>query len=421
MTTTNAKPKVILSAYQCGPGMGSVSQIGWHWYSRLAERVPTTLVTHIRNREALTEAGAPLADSEIIYIDTEWFAGPLYRFAAWLFPKSEHAVFLLSSLDFFVYDGAAYKTLKKRQQQGQQWDIVHSVTPVSPNAATRLHKLKYPLVVGPWNGGIGFPKHFPEIMQQDSSWIYPLRKIGKIFNWWYRTTKKSAAMLVANQTTLETIPMQHRERCYKVLENGVDLSLFNPAPYPELLTDQPIRLVFVGRLVPFKGLPMLFEAMGRLKETLPVQLTILGDGPMLAEWQANAIKYGVNEQIHWFGQATPAQVVENINAAHALCLPSVRESGGAVLLEAMACARPILAIAFGGPAEVVEPAVGAVLPPQGRTAVVEALVTALQDMAAHPEAWQQRGLVGRQRAEQHFGWDAKINNTISLYQQLIQN
>jgi len=35
--------------------MGSVSQIGWHWYARLARRLPVTLVTHVRNREALTE------------------------------------------------------------------------------------------------------------------------------------------------------------------------------------------------------------------------------------------------------------------------------------------------------------------------------------------------------------------------------
>ena len=54
-----AKPRVLLSAYQCGPGMGSVSQLGWQWYSRLAQHLPLTLLTHIRNRTALEGAGAP--------------------------------------------------------------------------------------------------------------------------------------------------------------------------------------------------------------------------------------------------------------------------------------------------------------------------------------------------------------------------
>src|SRR6185503_9918067 len=88
-------PRVLLAAYQCGPGMGSVSQIGWEWYSRLSRRVAVTLITHIRNREALEAAGAPFNDSEIIYIDTEWFAGPLYRLAKKIFPASEHSVFLV--------------------------------------------------------------------------------------------------------------------------------------------------------------------------------------------------------------------------------------------------------------------------------------------------------------------------------------
>ena len=54
---------ILLVAYQCGPGMGSVSQIGWEWYTRLCESHDVTLVTHPRNRPALAAAGAPLAGS----------------------------------------------------------------------------------------------------------------------------------------------------------------------------------------------------------------------------------------------------------------------------------------------------------------------------------------------------------------------
>ena len=55
--------RVLLSAYQCGPGMGSVSQIGWEWYSRLARRTSVTLFTHIRNRPALEAAGGTLGQA----------------------------------------------------------------------------------------------------------------------------------------------------------------------------------------------------------------------------------------------------------------------------------------------------------------------------------------------------------------------
>ena len=62
--------RLLLVAYQCGPGMGSVSQIGWEWYSRLAQQYRVTLVTHVRNRQAIAAAGGAVGDSEVIYIDT---------------------------------------------------------------------------------------------------------------------------------------------------------------------------------------------------------------------------------------------------------------------------------------------------------------------------------------------------------------
>jgi hypothetical protein len=77
--------------------------------------------------------------AEVIFIDTEWFAGPLYRLAKRLFPKSEHCVFMISLLDFFVYEHAALRILKRRAGAGERFDIVHAVTPVTSLAATRLH------------------------------------------------------------------------------------------------------------------------------------------------------------------------------------------------------------------------------------------------------------------------------------------
>ena len=100
----NHENRVLLSAYQCGVGMGSVSQIGWEWYQRLSKLCQVTLLTHVRNRTSLESIGISAEDSNIIFIDTEWFAGPLYRFASRCFPRSEHPKFLIASLDFYVYD-----------------------------------------------------------------------------------------------------------------------------------------------------------------------------------------------------------------------------------------------------------------------------------------------------------------------------
>jgi hypothetical protein len=233
--TPTTSPHILLSAYQCGPGMGSVSQIGWEWYARLACRAPTTLVTHIRNREPLTKAGAPLPYSEVVFVDTEWFAGPLYRLASRIFPRSQHAVFLISSLDFFAYDRSAETLLRRRMACGESWNIVHAVTPVSPAAPTRLHRLGLPLIIGPLNGGLGIPPASPEIMQEESAWLNPIRNIGHLIDAVVGSTRHATAILTATRATRASIPRRYRSQCISMLENGVDLQALRL--YHHILSD----------------------------------------------------------------------------------------------------------------------------------------------------------------------------------------
>lgn len=413
-------PRVLLAAYQCGPRMGSVSQLGWEWYTRLAARTPVTLVTHVRNRAAIEQAGGVRAGADTLFIDTEWFAGPLYRLAARLFPRSPHATFLLASLDFFVYDRIAERKLHCRWSQGERWDIVHAVTPVSPVAATRLYRLGPPLVLGPWNGGLGVLPSFKTIMRQDASWVYPLRSLGRLADTWIGTTRHAALILTATQATRAALPYSCQRQCVSMLENSVDLHTFTPSAWPPAPSAaQPLRLVFVGRFTPAKGLPLLFQAIAQVSQDFPVQLVVVGDGPLAQRWRQEAADLGIGEFVDFRGVCSAAEVAEQLRRSHVLCLPSVRESGGAVLLEAMACARPVIAVQFGGPAEVVDDAVGRAVAATSPQAVIEALACALRDIVQYPDAWRARGEEGRRRAEQRYSWEMKVDQALGWYRRIL--
>ena len=414
------RPRLLLSAYQCAPEMGSVSQIGWQWYSHLAKRVPVTLITHIRNQPALESAGAPFPHSEIIFIDTEYFAGPLYRSLSRFFPKSEYAVSLLSFADFYFYDMLAVKQMKKRQQAGERWDIVHQVTPVSPKSITRLYTLNCPVVLGPWNGGLTLPLAFPKVILQDVNWMYPLRHFGNLIELFWQSLPHASVILTATQATFASIPKKFHSRCQYFLENGVDLELFNSTPWPPPpSSSQPLHIVFVGRLMAFKGVPMLLEALARLKNYRPLRLTIVGQGPREKEWKKLANRLELDQIVTWYGAATHTQIVHQLYQAHVLCLPSVRESGGSVLLEAMACARPVLAVDHGGPGEIIDDQVGQVVSAQGKNQLVEGLVNSLNDIFEHPQAWRKRGEMARQRAEMLYSWESKVDRILTIYKSLL--
>jgi glycosyltransferase involved in cell wall biosynthesis len=411
-------PRVLLSAYQCAPGQGSVSQIGYEWYSHLAKIVPLTLVTHIRNKPHLADVAVP--GSEILYIDTERFAGPLYRFSSRMFPRSQHAVFLLSSLDYFAFDRQSGNMLASMQKEGRSWDLVHCATPVSPLATPTLHRLGMPLVLGPWNGGLKSPRTFPELMKHDSAWLYPLRGLGALFMKLNGRAAHASILLTANATTDASLPREYQSRCVRMLENAVNLDAFQPRPFPEAPSrSAPLKIVYVGRLLPFKGVSMLIDAVRRIASAHPVELSVIGEGPEFVYLRQQVDRLGLTSHVSFHGNKSLEEVAAAMAAAHVLCLPSVRESGGSVLLEAMASGRPVIAVAYGGPAELVDDQVGYAIEPLGPDHVVNELEKALLDIILRHEVWQRKGTQGRARAVQQFGWTAKVRHAVTLYQSVL--
>jgi glycosyltransferase involved in cell wall biosynthesis len=89
-----------------------------------------------------------------------------------------------------------------------------------------------------------------------------------------------------------------------------------------------------------------------------------------------------------------------------------------VLLEAMATARPVIALDHGGPAELVDDAVGRAIPLQNPEQVVGDLERALAEVTADPAAWAGRGARGRARVERRYTWERKIAAAEALYEQL---
>lgn len=422
MSRAIVAPDVLLVAYQCAPEAGSVSRIGWEWYARLCAGHRLTLVTHVRNRAALEAIGAPLGDSRILYIDSEWFAGPLYRLARRLFPRSEHSVFLVSSLDYFVFDFVAYRLLRRLAAAGVRWSVLHRVTPVTLAAPTWLGRLGVPMVLGPLNSGLGDPPGFAEVMRQESTRLTRLRGATRFVDALLGSSRRAQRILTATRTTLEGVARRHRPRCRMIPENAVDLSSFPASPWPRSPgADQPLRVLYVGRLVPVKGVDLLLHALARLRASgRAVLLEVIGDGPLRDEWTRLAASLDLAGSVNFRGaQPTPA-VAAAMQASHVFCLPSLRESGGAVLLEAMACARPVIALDYGGPAEIVGSEVGVLVALTSREQVVADLAATLDSVCTESISWQTRGENGRRLVEQRFSWPARIAAVEDIYREIVE-
>jgi glycosyltransferase involved in cell wall biosynthesis len=121
--------------------------------------------------------------------------------------------------------------------------------------------------------------------------------------------------------------------------------------------------------------------------------------------------------VHFLGARNADEVSAAFAASHVFCLPSIRESGGAVLLEAMSAARPVIAVNYGGPAELVNESVGRLVPADSSESVAAGIAAALSDVIASPNEWRQRGLAGRQHVLLHHTWDQRVQRGLALYRQ----
>ncbi len=167
----------------------------------------------------------------------------------------------------------------------------------------------------------------------------------------------------------------------------------------------------VGRHVAQKGFDLLLAAWARVLATLPqARLRIVGDGPLTAELRAQAQALGVADSVRWLAP-TPAIEAE-YRAAAVFVLPSRYEGMPLVLLEAQALGLP--AVAFDcptGPAEIIAPDTGIVVPAGDTAALAAALLRLLGD--AELRRQMSRAAIERSRRvfspQQHFQrWEALL-------------
>ena len=168
----------------------------------------------------------------------------------------------------------------------------------------------------------------------------------------------------------------------RAIPNGCDAALFRPgdrqAARAALGLAQDAEVVlYVGRLVPEKGLRELVHATRGLLATRPrARVVLVGDGPLYAELAATlAAEPALPLQLA--GSQAPAEVARWMVASDLVTLPSYSEGHPNVLVEALACGRPVVATPVGGIPEVVDAASGLLVPARDADALADALAKAL--------------------------------------------
>jgi glycosyltransferase involved in cell wall biosynthesis len=414
--------RVLLIAEACNPTWTSVPLVGYNFARALAARpdLRVTLVSQVRNRPALL--ADPIAQlARLHFIDNEWVAAPLYRLATRIRGGQALAYTIDTAMawpSYMIFEKQLFHQLGRRLRLGE-FDLIHRVTPLTPTQGSPLAALTaVPMLMGPLNGGLPWPKEFPELRRREREWLVPLRNFYRALPYYRSTYQHLAGVIAGSRHTATEIPPYFHGRRFYLPENGVDPERFHLATaWPE--PQGRFRFLFVGRLVPYKGADLVLEAMGRSPALKACEFVIAGDGPERSRLEALVKQYGLENSVQLLGHVDQKRLSQEFGRSQVFAFPSLREFGGGVALEALASGLPAIIVDYGGPAELVTPECGILLPLRPREELVESLRRAMEALAGDPDRCRALGATACRRVREEFTWSTKAARIVDFYHQIL--
>ena len=420
------KTKVLLIIEQCNPEWASVPLVGYNYFHEISQRADVTLVTHERNKSALENTDNK---AKIIYITESDWIKKYYRFVEKITSTGRINWPLQHALTYPIYASFNHKVYRlfKQQVAENYYDIVHVLTPMMPRYPAKIVKSckNVPFVLGPVNGGVPFPDGFQKIAKQEFANYNFLRAIGRrLIPGYIETYQKADKVLSGSSYTLKMLQdmFDLSDKNISLFhENGISkkFSIDNRAATNNNEKDK-LKLLFVGRLVPYKGADMLLEAVAKLKPSVrqKICLNIVGDGSEKNNLEQRAEELNLKEIVNFIGWIEQEKTLEYYQKSNIFCFPSIREFGGAVVLEAMACGLPCIVVNNGGIGEYVTQKTGFKIEPISREYLIQELTNKIEDLVENKELLQQMSLNSIERAKE-FEWGHKADKITAIYQTAI--
>jgi glycosyltransferase involved in cell wall biosynthesis len=421
---TGAELRVLIVCEHASARFGGEAALPLHYFRVLrAREVPVWLITHARTRDELS-ALFP-ADASIHYVEDTMLNRAMWRLGQLL--PDRIGYFTVGFVSRFATQ-LAQRRLARQLIAREYIDIVHQPMPVSPREPSMMFGLGAPVVIGPMNGAMDYPAAFRQRRRLGEGWMLGLGRASAAWlNRLMPGKRRAALLLVANPRTQAALPAGVCNDVVELVENGVDLSLWRSTGGEEGQVLPFTQFVYMGRLVECKAVDMLVEAFVRAARTCPISLVIMGDGSERAALERLALHAGVHTagseaelgRIAFCGWLSQSECAERLHAADCLVMPSLLDCGGAVVLEAMAMAKPVIATAWGGPTDYLDESCGILVPPSDRAALVSGFAGAMTRLACAPSERRRMGDAGRAKVEREYDWDVKAERILKIYESVV--
>lgn len=236
--------------------------------------------------------------------------------------------------------------------------------------------------------------------------------------------QKATLVVTISNYSLEKVVELYgvEEEKVRIVPNGVDPEVFKPLKGLDSLKKRlgiegKHCVLFVGNLIPRKGVHFLIEAARHLvKNEGKVVFLVVGDGPLRSFLISYSEKLGVRRNFIFLGRVHDDVLPLIYNCADVFVLPSLQEGQGIALLEAQASAKPVIAFDVGGVRECVKHRETGLLVEPDSFKLGEAILKLLRDESLRARM----GITGRRFVCENFSWDVYAGRMFKVYLEALE-
>jgi glycosyltransferase involved in cell wall biosynthesis len=346
--------KLLISAYACAPNRGSEHGIGWNW----------TTEAHRLGHEIWALVSPAHRDA----IEGVCQSDPVVRGIHWVFPELNYWPLKPATEPKWertynlIWQRAALRAGRELQHR-VGFDVIHHLTWGGVRAPTFLGSLGPPLIVGPIGGGETSPFSLRDGFHFRGRILETLRDLSNAtisINPIVRYGLADAAVIFAKTTDTRNLLSAHlREKTIVFCELGIpEVQMTSPrAP-----RQAPPRLLYAGRLLYWKGVHIAIQAFAMLLAKIPnARFTIVGSGPEETRLKADALSLKIKDKVDFISWLPQDKLFELYDSHDLLLFPSLHDSSGGVVLEALSHGMPVVCLDLGGPKEIVTPTSGVII------------------------------------------------------------
>ncbi len=408
------RPRLLILAYACSPVRGSESGAGWNRVVEAAKHFDTWVICEehefgpdIRRYLELHGDIPGLNFVPVPMHRWEWSLGKVADIVWYAMLKRWHC--------------RAYR-VARRLHKKIGFDLVHQLTFCGYREPGYLWKLDAPFVWGPVGGTQNYPWQF---LAHAGLYGGAFELVRNILNQCqlrlsprvHRAAHKAAAIVAATSTAQHDFARFFGVSPEVISDAGIS-PMTNGARH--MRTDQePLHILWSGVMQIRKALPLLIEALAQVPDDVPYCLRVLGEGKYLNVWRRLARRRGIDHRIQWLGWLAHEQAMQQYAWADVFVFTSLRDTTGAVMVEALGAGLPVICLDHQGARDVVTEDCGIKIPVTGPRETIAGLREAIVRLARDP-AQRERLSRGAVERAKEFLWSRHGEKMAAVYRQVLE-